>query len=113
MNQVVTPQLFKDCGGQWKDVQVRNTLMIYWLVRYCCCLVTQSFLTVCGPLACSQLGSSANGILHARILEWGAISYSRGSSQPRAWKPHVSCIPYIGRQILYHYHHLGNPKRDI
>ena len=45
----------------------------------------------------SPPGSSVHGILHARILEWVAISFSRGSSQPRD-QTHVSCI---GRQILY------------
>ena len=45
----------------------------------------------------SLTGSSVHGILQARILEWVAISFSRGSSWPRdqTW---VSCI---GRQILY------------
>ena len=40
-------------------------------------------------------------ILQARIPEWGAISYSRGSSQPRD-QIHVSCISFIDRQSLYH-----------
>ena len=48
---------------------------------------------------CSLLGSSIHGISQARILEWLAISYSRGSSQTRGWA-WVSCI---GRQILYHW----------
>ena len=34
---------------------------------------------------CSPPGSSIHGIFHARILEWVAISFSRGSSQPRDW----------------------------
>ena len=34
---------------------------------------------------CSLPGSSIHGILQARILEWVAISFSRGSSQPRDW----------------------------
>ena len=34
---------------------------------------------------CSLPGSSVHGILQARILEWVAISFSRGSSQPRDW----------------------------
>ena len=45
--------------------------------------VTQSCLTVCDPMDCSPPGSSDHGILPARILEWVAISFSRGSSQPR------------------------------
>ena len=48
---------------------------------------------------CSSPGSSVCGIFQARILEWIAISFSRGSSQPRDWT-HVSCM---GRLILYHW----------
>ena len=46
---------------------------------------------LCNPMDCSPPGSSLHGILQARILEWVAISFSRGSSQPRdrTW---VSCI---------------------
>ena len=44
--------------------------------------VTQSCLTLCDPVDCSPPGSSVHGILQARILEWVAISFSRGSSQP-------------------------------
>ena len=45
--------------------------------------VTQSCPTLCDPVVCSPPGSSVHGILQARILEWVAISFSRGSSQPR------------------------------
>ena len=55
----------------------------------------------CNPMGCSPPGSSVHGIFQARILEWVAILYSRGSSQPRDWT-RVSCISCIGRQILYH-----------
>ena len=48
-----------------------------------CVLVAQSCSTHCDPMDCSPLGSSVHGILQARILEWVAISFSRGSSQPR------------------------------
>ena len=51
---------------------------------------------------CSLLGSSVLGVSPARILEWVAISYSRGSSEPRD-RTQVSCVSCIGRQILYHY----------
>ena len=43
-------------------------------------LVSQLCLTLCNPVDCSPLGSSVHGILQARILEWVAISSSRGSS---------------------------------
>ena len=45
--------------------------------------VTQSCPTLCDPVDCSPPSSSVHGILQARILEWVAISFSRGSSQPR------------------------------
>ena len=49
------------------------------------------------PMDCSPPGSSVHGISQARILEWVAISFSRGSSQPRDW----TCISCIGRRVLY------------
>ena len=49
----------------------------------CVCFVSQSCLTLCGPMDCSPPGSSVHGIFQARLLEWDAISYSRGSSWPR------------------------------
>ena len=45
-------------------------------------LVTQSCLSLCDPMDCSPLGSSVQRICQARILEWIAIHFSRGSSQP-------------------------------
>ena len=40
------------------------------------------------------------GILQARMLEWVAISSSKGSSQPKD-RTSISCISYIGRWVLY------------
>ena len=60
------------------------------------------------PMNCSPPGSSVHGILQASILEWSAISYSRGSSWPRDWTC-ISCGSHIDRQILYQYCHLGSP----
>ena len=45
--------------------------------------VTQSCLTLCDPMDCSLPGSSVRGIFQAIVLEWIAISFSRGSSRPR------------------------------
>ena len=66
------------------------------------CLVTQLCPTLCDPVDCSPPGSSVHGILQARILDWVAISLSRGSSQSRDW----TCISWgscVGWQILYHW----------
>ena len=62
-------------------------------------MLAQLCLTLFYP--CSPPGSSARGILQARILEWVAISYCRASSQPRD-RTHVSCISCIGRGIHYY-----------
>ena len=54
----------------------------------------QSCLTLCDPTDCSSLGSSIHGTSQARILEWIAIPFSRGSFWPRCRTrvSYVSCI---------------------
>ena len=54
-------------------------------------LVAQLRPTLCDPMDYSLPGSSVHGILQARILEWVAISSSRGSCRPRN-QTQVSCI---------------------
>ena len=66
----------------------------------CCCLVVKSCPTLCDPLDCSQPSFSTHGISQARTVEWAAVSISRGSSRPRDGTS-ISCISWIGRQILY------------
>ena len=56
---------------------------VTWLC--CVCLVTQLCLTACDSMDYSLPGSSIHGILQARTLEWVAMPFSRGSSQPRDW----------------------------
>ena len=58
--------------------------------------VAKSCPTLCNPMDCSLPRSSVHGIFQARVLEWVAIAFSRGSSQPRdrTW---VSCI--VGRRF--------------
>ena len=46
----------------------------------CCCCVASVVSDFCDPLGCSLPGSSAHGILQARILEWVARPCSKGSS---------------------------------
>ena len=53
--------------------------------------VAQSCPTLCDPMDCSLSGSSVHGIFQARVLEWVAIAFSQGSSQPRN-RTQVSCI---------------------
>ena len=72
------------------------------------CLAAQLGTTLCDPMDCSLPGSPVHGILQVRILEWVAIPFSRGFSQPRdrTW---VSCIAEDtllpeppGMPMLYH-----------
>ena len=42
-----------------------------------------SHVSLSDPRACSRPGSSAHGILQARMLEWAAVPFSGGSSPPR------------------------------
>ena len=72
------------------------------LCTFCICvLVAQSCPTFCNPMDCSPPGSSVPGILQARILEWVAISSSRGSS----WRTDRTQVSCIGRQMLYRLSH--------
>ena len=63
------------------------------------------------PMNCCLPGYSVYGISQARILEWVAISYSKGSSQPRSGT-YISCI---SRWVLYHWATSEDPcdKVDI
>jgi len=70
------------------------------------CLVTQLCLTLCNPMDCSLQGSSFCETLWARIMEWGVIPFSRGSSHPSSPALNLQRIS----QILYHVSHQGSPS---
>ena len=52
---------------------------------HACTKSLQLCLTLCNPMDCSRPGSSVHGIVQARILEWVAMAFTRGSSWPRDW----------------------------
>ena len=56
------------------------------------------------PVLCDPMDYTIHGILQARILEWAAVLFSRGSSQPRNGTQVSQC-----GQILYQLSHQGNP----
>ena len=97
------------CTTQWFNIFTDYTpfkvIMKHWLYSLCCTvfsyslkvLVVPSCLTLCNSMDCSLPGSPVLGILQARILEWVAISFSRGSSQPRD-QTRISCI--AGRSFI-------------
>ena len=54
-----------------------------WIKMWCVCMLPKLCLTHCHPTDCSPPGSSVHVIFPARILEWGAISFSRRSTWPK------------------------------
>ena len=93
-----------------KPAAPRSSASVVSLACVCVCvcvcvcthLVVQSCSTLCDPVDCSLPGFSVCGTLQARILEWVAVSSSRGPSRPRD-RTLVSYVSCTGRQILYHY----------
>ena len=76
------------------------TLLSHHITQHCLstmksesvsCSVMSDLTPWTDPMDCSPTGSSLHGIFQARILEWVAIPYSKGSSQPRDWIQ-FSCI---------------------
>ena len=61
----------------------RNQKSALVTISHCYCVVTKSCPTPWDPMHYSPPASSVHGISQARILEWVAISCSRGSSKPR------------------------------
>ena len=74
----------------------------YWIIVS---EVAQSCPTLCNPMDCSLSGSSVHGISQARVLEWIAISFSRGSSRPT---DQTRASPHC-RQMLDHLSQQGSP----
>ena len=72
------------------------------LYQICVCSIAELCLTLCNTMNCRLPGSSVHGISQARMLEWFAISSSRGSSWSRDGA-HISYVSCTGRWILYHW----------
>ena len=78
--------VWADCGSWWSEA-------------------AQKYPTLCDPTDCSLPGFSIHGIFQARVLEWVAISFSRGSSWPRNWTPGLLHC----RQGIYPLSHQRSP----
>ena len=96
----------------WEDLAGLNLVLFIWFFSPTVCImntcevkISQSCLTLCDPMDCSQPGSSVHGILQAIILEWVATPSSRASSQSTDGNPGLLHC----RQSLYHLSHQGNP----
>ena len=78
----------------------KNTGVGCHFLLQCMKVKSESEVTQSCPTLQDPMDYTVHGILQARILEWVAFPFSRGSSPPRD-QTHVSCVSCIGRQILY------------
>ncbi|XDA72855.1 hypothetical protein R6Z07F_003133 [Ovis aries] len=74
-------------------------------------LVAQSCPAQCDPMGCNPPASSVHGILQARILEWVAIPFSKGSPNPGIEPGSQLCLHC--RQILYGLSHQRSPIKPV
>ena len=92
-----------DSSVMWAPYQLSLHLIFFQPSCIFLCLVAQSRPALCDPVDYSPWGSSSHGVLQARILEWVAISFSRGSSQPRDQNPGLLHCRLILYQLSYHF----------
>ena len=74
-----------------RHVCIHNTLSFYSQLSFPSCLFEVKVAQLC-PTVCNPMDFTVHGILQARILEWVAFPFSKGSSQPRD-QTQVSHIP--------------------
>ena len=90
---------------KWDGQTQYMTLTLWWplfqFLDICACVCVCSVVSNSLWLPCTDPPGIFHGILQARMLQWVAIPYSRGSSWPRdgTW---VCCVSFTGRWILYH-----------
>ena len=77
------------CCSLWDGKESDMTECLNWTEHNSACMLSQ--VQLFNPMGHSLPGSSVHWISQARIMEWVAISFSRGFSQPRD-ETHVSCI---------------------
>ena len=93
----------------WTAREIPKTNLLFWgftMLRESESVSHSVCPTLCDPIHCSPPGSSVYGILQARILEWVAIPFSWGSSQPRdQTQVSINC-----RRIIYQLSHKESPR---
>ena len=86
----------------------------------CCWLVTQLCPTFGDPMDCSPSGSSAHGISQARVLEWVAISFSRGIFLTQGLNLHLlhwqmDSLPmrHLRRPYIHYFYIIQRLKKNL
>ena len=108
---IIRPRALSHCS-QWKDWHYLSSSGLSWQSIHVIILIftqffyiranlLQSCLTLYNTMECGPPSSSVNGIYHTRILEWVAVSFFRGSSQPRD-RTGISYVSCKSRQVLHH-----------
>ena len=79
----VTASISTSSVTSWKSLEFHILIPVFIATNLKWSEVAQLCLTLCDPMDYSLQSSSVHGIFQARVLEWVAISFSRGSSWPR------------------------------
>ena len=108
---IIYLKMFRMNRGYYKNANFPD--MYKWTMHakcvcVCVCVHSQSCPALCDSMDCSLPGCSVYGIFQTKILKWVAISYSRGSSQPRDWT-HISYVSWM----LYDQCHLGSKLNEL
>ena len=101
----ILPQMFSNYPKRWMTYYFPLIFFIWCHIIKCLFLLfscAQLCSTICNPLDCSPPSSSDHGIFQARILEWVAVSFSRGSSQPRDQTCN-SCVSCVAGSFFTHW----------
>ena len=95
--QTLRKYLLNDCLAWCLAPRQHRIKICHYYYTCVCAKSLQSCLILCDTMDCSPPGSSVHGIPQARILEWVAVSFSRGSSWPRDWPTSLVSPTLAGR----------------
>ena len=97
--------------SNWTKTTIKS-LCVCVCVCVCAELLSCIWLALCDSMDCSPPGSSVHGIFQAKILQWVAVSSSKGSFRPRDWT-HISYVSCTGKQIFIATEPSGKPLSDF
>ena len=89
----------RDKYTEHRGIFYNNEYLLLYIHYLCCAKSLQSHLTLCNPMDCSLPGSSVQGILQARILEWVVMSSSSDAYTIRLSKPTECITPSVNPKL--------------